>query len=44
MAEEKGKRVQRRESIPGHVYYYNFEEMNYPPPYAQAKGVNKFRS
>ena len=42
-AEENGKRVRRRESIQGHVYYYNFEEMNYPPPYPQAKGGNKFR-
>jgi len=36
-------RVKRRESIHGHVYYYNFEEMNYPPPYPQAKGGNRFR-
>jgi phosphatidylserine/phosphatidylglycerophosphate/cardiolipin synthase-like enzyme len=43
LAEENGKRVRRRESIHGHVYYYNFEEMNYPPPYPQAKGGNKFR-
>ena len=43
LAEENGKRVKRRESIHGHVYYYNFEEMNCPPPYPQAKGVNKFR-
>jgi phosphatidylserine/phosphatidylglycerophosphate/cardiolipin synthase-like enzyme len=38
LADENGKRVKRRESIHGHVYYYNFEEMNYPPPYPQAKG------
>ena len=43
LAEENGKRVRRHESIQGHVYYYNFEEMNYPPPYPQAKGGNKFR-
>ena len=43
LAEENGKRVKRHESIFGHVYYYNFEEMNYPPPYPQAKGGNKFR-
>jgi phosphatidylserine/phosphatidylglycerophosphate/cardiolipin synthase-like enzyme len=43
LAEENGKRVKRHESIHGHVYYYNFEEMNYPPPYPQAKGGNKFR-
>jgi phosphatidylserine/phosphatidylglycerophosphate/cardiolipin synthase-like enzyme len=43
LAEENGKKVKRHESIHGHVYYYNFEEMNYPPPYPQAKGGNKFR-
>ena len=43
LAEENGKRAKRRESIHGHVYYYNFEEMNYPHPYPQAKGGNKFR-
>jgi phosphatidylserine/phosphatidylglycerophosphate/cardiolipin synthase-like enzyme len=43
LAEENGKRVRRHESIHGHIYYYNFEEMNYPPPYPQAKGGNKFR-
>jgi phosphatidylserine/phosphatidylglycerophosphate/cardiolipin synthase-like enzyme len=43
LAEENGNRVLKRESIHGHVYYYNFEEMNYPPPYPQAKGGNKFR-
>lgn len=43
LAEYNGKRVQTHESIRGHVYYYNFQEMNYPPPYQQAKGGNKFR-
>jgi phosphatidylserine/phosphatidylglycerophosphate/cardiolipin synthase-like enzyme len=43
LAEDNGKRVQTHESIRGHVYYYNFQEMNYPPPYQQAKGGNKFR-
>ena len=43
LAQENGKRVRRGESIYGHVYYYNFEEMNCPPPYPQAKGGNKFR-
>ena len=43
LAEENGKRVRMHESIHGHVYYYNFEEMNYPKPYSQAKGGNKFR-
>jgi phosphatidylserine/phosphatidylglycerophosphate/cardiolipin synthase-like enzyme len=43
LAEENGKRVRRHESIHGHVYYYNFEEMNYPSPYPKANGGNKFR-
>jgi len=43
LAEENGKSVRRHESIQGHVYYYNFEEINYPPPYPQARGGNKFR-
>jgi phosphatidylserine/phosphatidylglycerophosphate/cardiolipin synthase-like enzyme len=43
LAKENGKRVRTRESIHGHVYYYNFEEMNCPPPYPQAKGGNRFR-
>jgi phosphatidylserine/phosphatidylglycerophosphate/cardiolipin synthase-like enzyme len=43
LAEDNGKRVRTHESIRGHVYYYNFQEMNYPPPYQQAKGGNKFR-
>jgi phosphatidylserine/phosphatidylglycerophosphate/cardiolipin synthase-like enzyme len=42
-ADDNGKRVLKRESIHGHVYYYNFEEMNCPPPYPNAKGGNKFR-
>ncbi|HZA06428.1 MAG TPA: phospholipase D-like domain-containing protein [Nitrososphaeraceae archaeon] len=43
VAQENGNRVRNHDSIHGHVYYYNFEEMNYPPPYPQAKGGNKFR-
>jgi phosphatidylserine/phosphatidylglycerophosphate/cardiolipin synthase-like enzyme len=43
LANDNGKRVLKRESIHGHVYYYNFEEMNCPPPYQNAKGGNKFR-
>jgi phosphatidylserine/phosphatidylglycerophosphate/cardiolipin synthase-like enzyme len=43
LAEDNGKRVIKHESIHGHVYYYNFQEMGYPPPYPQAKGGNKFR-
>lgn len=42
LADDNG-RVLKRESIRGHVYYYNFEEMNCPPPYPNAKGGNKFR-
>jgi hypothetical protein len=43
LAEENGKRVRRHESIQRHIYYYNFEEMNYPPRYPEAKSGNKFR-
>jgi phosphatidylserine/phosphatidylglycerophosphate/cardiolipin synthase-like enzyme len=43
VANDNGKRVQKGESIQGHIYYYNFEEMNFPPPYTDAKGGNKFR-
>lgn len=37
---DNGKRVQKGESIEGHIYYYNFEEMNFPPHYDGAKGGN----
>jgi phosphatidylserine/phosphatidylglycerophosphate/cardiolipin synthase-like enzyme len=43
VANDNGKRVQKGEAIQGHIYYYNFEEMNFPPPYLGAKGGNKFR-
>jgi phosphatidylserine/phosphatidylglycerophosphate/cardiolipin synthase-like enzyme len=43
VANDNGKRVQKGEAIQGHIYYYNFEEMNFPPPYTDAKGGNKFR-
>jgi phosphatidylserine/phosphatidylglycerophosphate/cardiolipin synthase-like enzyme len=43
VAQDNGERVQRGESIKGHIYYYNFEEMKFPTPYLGAKGGNKFR-
>lgn len=43
LADDNGKRIRNNEAIRGHVYYYNFEEMNCPPPYPAAKGGNRFR-
>jgi phosphatidylserine/phosphatidylglycerophosphate/cardiolipin synthase-like enzyme len=43
VAQDNGRRVQRGEFIKGHIYYYNFQEMKFPPPYLGAKGGNKFR-
>ncbi len=43
VAQDNGKRVKRSEAIKGHIYYYNFQEMKYPPPYVGANGGNKFR-
>jgi phosphatidylserine/phosphatidylglycerophosphate/cardiolipin synthase-like enzyme len=43
VANDNGKRVERDEAIKGHIYYYNFREMKFPPPYPGAKGGNKFR-
>jgi len=43
VAQDNGRRVHRGESIKGHIYYYNFQEMKFPPPYPGAKGGNKFR-
>jgi phosphatidylserine/phosphatidylglycerophosphate/cardiolipin synthase-like enzyme len=40
VANDNGKRVQKGEFIEGHIYYYNFEEMNFPPHYDGAKGGN----
>lgn len=37
MANDNGLRVQNNEFIQGHIYYYNFEEMNLPSPYLNAK-------
>src|SRR5581483_8745605 len=42
LAADNGRRVSRNEGIRGHVYYYNFEEMNMPPPYPAAKGSTEF--
>jgi phosphatidylserine/phosphatidylglycerophosphate/cardiolipin synthase-like enzyme len=41
-ADHNGLAVSNRDNITGHIYYYNFEEMNLPPPYADAKGGSKF--
>ena len=43
VANENGERVKSTEAIKGHIYYYNFQEMKFPPPYLGAKGGNKFR-
>ena len=43
LASDNGTRILRGERIRGHVYYYNFEEMKCPPPYANARGGNKFK-
>ncbi|MDN5846020.1 MAG: phospholipase D-like domain-containing protein [Candidatus Nitrosocosmicus sp.] len=37
MADDNGRRVQNNEPIQGHIYYYNFEEVNLPSPYLNAK-------
>jgi hypothetical protein len=42
VANDNGKRVQKGESIQGHIYYYNFEEMNFPPPIQMQKEVTNF--
>ncbi|MGH9976934.1 MAG: phospholipase D-like domain-containing protein, partial [Nitrososphaeraceae archaeon] len=42
IAEHNGSSVSHRSNIKGHLYYYNFEEMNLPPPYPNAKGGSKF--
>jgi len=43
VASDNGARILRGEGIRGHIYYHNFEEMNCPPPYANAIGCNKFK-
>lgn len=42
IAEHNGSSVSHKSNIMGHIYYYNFEEMNLPPPYPKAKGGSKF--
>jgi phosphatidylserine/phosphatidylglycerophosphate/cardiolipin synthase-like enzyme len=42
IAEHNGSSVSHKSNITGHLYYYNFEEMNLPPPYPKAKGGSKF--
>ncbi len=37
LANDNGKRVLDNEPIQGHAYYYNFEEINLPSPYPNAK-------
>lgn len=42
IAEHNGSSVSHKSNIMGHIYYFNFEEMNLPPPYPKAKGESKF--
>ncbi|HZD34583.1 MAG TPA: phospholipase D-like domain-containing protein [Nitrososphaeraceae archaeon] len=42
IADHNGSSMLQKSSIMGHIYYYNFEEMNLPPPYPKAKGGSKF--
>ena len=42
IAGHNGSSVSHKSNIIGHLYYYNFEEMNFPPPYPEAKGGGKF--
>jgi phosphatidylserine/phosphatidylglycerophosphate/cardiolipin synthase-like enzyme len=42
IADHNGSSVSDKSDIMGHIYYYNFEEMKFPPPYPEAKGGSKF--
>jgi phosphatidylserine/phosphatidylglycerophosphate/cardiolipin synthase-like enzyme len=42
ISEYNGASVSKGSNIIGHVYYYNFEERNFPRPYPEAKGASKF--
>jgi phosphatidylserine/phosphatidylglycerophosphate/cardiolipin synthase-like enzyme len=42
IADHNGFSVSHKSNIIGHIYYYNFEEMNFSPPYPGAKGGSKF--
>ena len=42
LANENGWRVSDGKSMRGYVYYYNFEEMNFLPPYPDAKRSTSF--
>ena len=42
IAHHNGSVIPQKSNIIGHIYYYNFEEMNLPPPYPEAKGGSKF--
>jgi hypothetical protein len=41
-ADHNGFSISHKSNIIGHIYYYNFEEMNFSPPYPEAKGGSKF--
>jgi phosphatidylserine/phosphatidylglycerophosphate/cardiolipin synthase-like enzyme len=41
-ADHNGLAVLNKGNTIGHIYNYNFEEMNLPPPYPDAKGGSKF--
>ncbi len=42
IADHNGSSVSHKSNIIGHIYYYNFEEINLPAPYPEAKGGSKF--
>jgi phosphatidylserine/phosphatidylglycerophosphate/cardiolipin synthase-like enzyme len=42
VANENGRRVAENRAIKGHVYYYNFKEMDMLPPYPDAMESTKF--
>jgi phosphatidylserine/phosphatidylglycerophosphate/cardiolipin synthase-like enzyme len=42
LADENGRSTSENKPIKGHVYYYNFEEMDFLPPYPDAKGSTRF--
>ncbi len=43
MAAENASRVLNNKPIKGHLYFYDFEEKKFPPPYPEAKGDTKFK-
>lgn len=42
-AADNARRVLNKEPIKGQIYFYDFEEKNFPPPYPEAKGDTKFK-